>query len=78
MNNGNLTIENRDLVKLLSTASGDAAILYLYLQSGNDPEQAMKLLNMNGTRHACAMATLRQLGLWQPEQKKLMVGERPN
>ena len=78
MNNGDLTIEKRDLVKLLSTTSGDAAILYLYLQSGNDPEQAMPLLNMNGTRHACAMATLRQLGLWQPEQKKFIVGERPN
>ena len=31
-----LCIENADMRKLLSAASGDAALLYLYLRSGND------------------------------------------
>ena len=78
MNAMDLTIEKNDLNKLLSTASGDAALLYLYLRSGNDPQQAQKQLCMTQTRLACAGATLRQLGLWQPEEKKLIAGERPN
>ena len=78
MNAQELTIEKQDLNKILGTASGDAALLYLYLRSGNDPMQAEKQLQMTQTRLACAGATLRQLGLWQPEQKKVIAGERPN
>ena len=77
MNTPVLHIEETDLRKLLGAASGDAAILYLYLRSGNDPEQAGKVLNLNESRVACAMATLRQLGLWQQERKTVLTGERP-
>ena len=78
MNAESLTIEKNDLNKILGTASGDAALLYLYLRGGNDPQQAERQLQMTQTRLACAGATLRQLGLWQPEQKKVIAGERPN
>ncbi len=77
MNAVDLSIEQLDIRKLLSAASGDAALLYLYLRSGNDPAQAGKVLGMNEGRTACAIATLRQLGLWQQEQKTAIPGERP-
>ena len=73
-----LTVEQKDVQKLLAAASGDAALLYLYLRSGGDPAQAETALQMTGSRHSCAGATLRQLGLWQPEEKKFVPGERPN
>lgn len=78
MNTAELHIEETDLRKLLGAASGDATILYLYLRCGNDPEQAGKTLNLNESRIACAMATLRQLGLWQQERKVVLPGERPS
>lgn len=78
MNTAGLHIEELDLRKLLGAASGDATILYLYLRCGNDPEQAGKALNLNESRVACAMATLRQLGLWQQERKTVLQGERPS
>jgi hypothetical protein len=77
MNGVEIRIEQNDLRKLLGAASGDAALLYLYLHSGNDPQQAAKQLNMNESRVSCAMATLRQLGLWQLERKTVLPGECP-
>lgn len=77
MNTAELTIEKGELERLLSTASGDAALLYLYIKGGNDPETAPKALSMTQTRFSCAGATLRQLGLWQPEKKQFVAGQRP-
>ena len=77
MNTAEFTIEQSDLRKLLGAASGDATLLYLYLRSGNDPEQATKELNLNERSFACAMATLRQLGLWQQQRTTVLQGERP-
>ena len=79
MNIENVTIDGATARKLLAAASGDAALLYLYLNCGNDPEGAEQALQMGGARFGCAAATLRQLGLW-PEQRKnpVMAGERPS
>ena len=77
MNGVEIRIESVDVRKLLGAASGDAALLYLYLQSGNDPQLAGKQLNINDSRISCAMATLRQLGLWQQERKTVLPGECP-
>lgn len=77
MNTVDLSIEQSDMRKLLGAASGDAALLYLYLRSGNDPDAAAGSLGLNESRLACALATLRQLGLWQQERKALIAGERP-
>ena len=71
-------LQRSDIAKLVAAASGDGALLYLYLQNGGAEEAAQQALGLNHTRFSCAMATLRQLGLWQEERKKpIAAGERP-
>ena len=77
MHTEDVKIERSELVRLLSAANADAALLFLYLRAGNDPEKAGDALQMNQSRVSCAGATLRQLGLWQTEEKKFIAGERP-
>ena len=73
-----LTVPQGDLHRLLACGSGDAALLYLYIQSGNSPEAAEKELGIPGARLATAGATLRQLGLWPEERRSpILSGERP-
>ena len=67
-----LQIEKAHVHKLLCAQNPDAALLYLYIKNGNDPAEARNKLGYTETRLACAMATLRQLGLW-PEEKRLTV-----
>jgi len=79
MNTVDLHIEKNHVSKLLGAASADAALLYLYLCSGNPAAEAEQALRMSASRFACAGATLRQLGLWQEEQRQhFLPGERPN
>ena len=54
-------------------------MVYLYISCGNRMEEAEQTLKMGQGRLNCAVATLRQLGLWE-EPKKLVIptGERPN
>ena len=74
-----VTISQTDLRKLLSAASPDGALLYLYLQGGNRLETAEKELNMTGSRLNCAAAVLRQLGLLPQERASVIApGERPS
>ena len=77
MNIDAVYMERTETQKLLSAASGDGALLFLYLKSGNSLENAGRELNMSETRLSCAAATLRQLGLWKQEQQKAVFGERP-
>ena len=78
MNTGNLQIPGTDVRKLLSAASPDAALLYIYVNCGNDPAGAEDALHMTASRYQCAAATLRQLGLWPEEKVSLIApGERP-
>lgn len=74
-----VTLAQSDVRKLLAAASPDGALLYLYVQAGNDPAGAEQDLNMTPSRISCAGATLRQLGLW-PEEKpnSIAPGERPS
>ena len=73
-----MTICETDLRKLLGCASGDAALVYLYLRSGADPAGAEKALGISGARISCAAATLRQLGLYTEEKKpRVIPGESP-
>ncbi len=79
MNIENLQIEKSDLRKLLGSGSPDAAMLYLYVRCGNDPDRAESELGITATRNACAAATLRQLGLLPEEgHTAFLPGERPN
>ena len=79
MNFDPVTVPPADLRRLLAGASGDAALLYLYIHGGNAPEGAEQALHMTASRYSCAAATLRQLGLW-PEERRIRIapGERPS
>ena len=74
-----LTVPEKDMRKLLAAASPEAALLYLYVNGGNDPEKAEEELHLAPSRLSCAAATLRQLGLW-PEKRVTHIapGERPD
>ena len=79
MNIENVSIESGDVRRLLAAASGDAALLYIYIRCGNDPATAEQALRLPQGRLSCAVATLRQLGLWQEEKRVTIAsGERPN
>lgn len=79
MNIEPISIDSGDVRRLLGAASGDAALLYLYIRCGNDPATAEQALRLPQGRLACAMATLRQLGLWQEEKRTAIAcGERPS
>lgn len=73
-----LHIPKAHVHKLLWAKNPDIALLYLYINAGNDPREAEQALSLSQSRIACATATLQQLGLW-PEEKKAVVlsGERP-
>ena len=78
MNMESVILDAGEVRKLLGAASGDGALLYIYLKTGNSPADAAQALTLTPARCSCAMATLRQLGLWQEEkQVKIPVGERP-
>lgn len=78
MNIQKLTLEPVELRKVLAAGS-DAALLYLYLQCGNAPEDAAAQLPISEAAAAVALATLRQLGLYTPEKKTVFLsGQRPN
>ena len=78
MNIESVIFDAAEVRKLLGAASGDGALLYIYLKAGNLPNDAAQVLNMSEARFNCAMATLRQLGLWQEEkQQRILAGERP-
>lgn len=78
MNCTELHIEKDQLHRLLCAANPDAALLYLYIRSGNDPAKAEQELNLSASRLSCACAALRQLGLWQETKNTVVLtGERP-
>jgi len=79
MNVTDVHIARGDARKLLSSLSGDAALVYLYIQCENDPANAAQVLHLTDARFSCAAATLRQLGLWpEPQARQIIPGERPN
>lgn len=77
MRSTELKIQQADVHKLLCAANPDGALLYIYLECGNDLKEASQALGLNKTRLDCALATLRQLGLYQEEKNRLIIGERP-
>ena len=73
-----VTIESGDIRRLLGAASGDAALLYLYMRGGGEAAGAREALGFSESRYSCAAATLRQLGLWAEERRNpIAPGERP-
>ena len=79
MNATEVNISRDHVRKLLATGSPDAAMVYLYISCGNRMEEAEQNLKMGTGRLSCAVATLRQLGLWEePKKTVIHMGERPN
>lgn len=74
---GALSVPEDAIRKLLAAGSGDAALLYLYLESGRDPLQAQSSLQLTAHRLDSALALLRQLGLAPEKPRYLEPGERP-
>ena len=72
-----LSLPKQDIRKLLGAASGDAALLYLYLRMGFDPLQAREALHLPLQTYDCAMASLRQLGLIEEKPRFLQPGQPP-
>jgi len=78
MNIEAIAISQSDVRKLLSAANPEAALLYIYLHSGNPASDAGKNLQLSDSRLSCAAAVLRQLGLWVEEKPiHIAPGERP-
>ncbi len=78
MNIEAVELKKTDVQKLLGAASADAALLYLYLKSGNEQPGAVRDLGLSESRFTCALGTLRQLGLWQEAARPdFAAGERP-
>ena len=78
MNIERMLLEEADLRKLFAAGSADTSLLYLYLRAGNAPENAHRELPLSQNQVTCALATLRQLGLWaEPRQASFVPGERP-
>ena len=79
MNIESICLDRPEVHKLLLAASGDAALLYIYLKAGNPMEGAAEALHLTAERIRCAGATLRQLGLYQEEKPShILPGERPS
>ena len=72
-----LRISLVDARKLVGAASGDAALLYLYLKAGGTLEQAAANLRLTQSCVDTAAASLRQLGLLEAAARYLQPGERP-
>ena len=72
-----VTLSEKELQKLFGIGNGDAALLYIYLRSGNSIHTAAEL-GLNPNQLSLAEAMLRQMGLWEEEKKASFVpGERP-
>ncbi len=73
-----LSMPQSDVRALLGAANADAALLYIYIKSGNQISAAAENLHLSQARISCASAMLRQLGLWTDEKPlRVMAGERP-
>lgn len=72
-----LQISLVDARKLIAAGSGDAALLYLYLKSGADLEDAAAVLHMSPKQLEQAAASLRQLGLIQKKPHLLPDTDHP-
>ena len=51
-----VTIESGDIRRLLGAASGDAALLYLYMRGGGEAAGAREALGFSESRYSCAAA----------------------
>ena len=72
-----LIIPERDWRKLLAAASGESALLYLYLRAGGTEQQAKHALRLSDEQLFTASAFLRQSGLWEDKVPTVMRPAQP-
>ncbi len=77
MNITDITLTQNQLHTLLAARDPDAALVYLYLRCGNSPEQMEQELGLCEARRGRAVATLRQLGLWQDNAPRVLLSQEP-
>lgn len=77
MEEPSLTLPLADVRRLLGAGSGDAALLYLYLRTGAEPAGAAEALHLPAHRVDAALASLRQLGLWEEVKDHPIVRRQP-
>lgn len=78
MKTQDLSVSEPDIRKLLLCGSSDAAYVYLFLKIGNSVSDIEQELQMNTSRRDCALAVLRQLGLWDDAEKApVVLGQSP-
>lgn len=68
-----LILQTEDIRKLLGAGSGDAALLYLCNKTGADPEG----IGLSRVRLDAAAAFLRQVGLTEPENRRILPADTP-
>lgn len=73
----NLSLPLDHVRRLLGAGSGDAALLYLYLRTGAAPAGAAEALHLPAHRMDAAMASLRQMGLWEEPRERPIVRAQP-
>ena len=72
-----LSIPLSDARRLLGAGSGDAALLYRYLRTGAEPAGAAEALRLPAYRVDAALASLRQLGLWETPKERPVIRQEP-
>lgn len=73
-----LNIPAQDVRRLLAAACPDAALLYLYLHTGGEPEKAAQALRFTARQMDYAAASLRQTGLYpEPDAARAAVSAPP-
>lgn len=77
MNITDINLTQQQLHTLLSARDPDAALVYLYLRCGNHPQQLEQELGLGEARRGRALATLRQLGLWQEAVPRVLLSQEP-
>ncbi len=76
MDGGMISMPTEHLRKLVSAPTADGALLYLYLLGGGDLAQASQALAFPPVRLDIALASLRQLGLYD-EPRQVAVRQGP-
>lgn len=72
-----VTLSTEELKKLLSCGCTDAVALYLYRRSAQPLETALDALHFTVPQMVAATDCLRQLGLWDTQEKPPLQPERP-
>lgn len=72
-----LQLSKQNIRKLIGTGSGDAALLYLYLETGGSEDRAADDLHFTAARFDTAMALLRRIGMVANQHRFIRPSDPP-